>query len=331
MQLYQSDFNIRSLSPAEMQAGSNVFKKCLNLQKNEKVLIVTNKDKLATEAAIFFQVAKNLTDNLTLAVIESLHHHGDQPEPELADLLKTQNVAVLVTTYSLSHTQARKNASEAGVRIASLPGITTDIILRTLSYDYFDQVSKLSKNIAGLLTMADQARLTSPSGTDLQFSLKGRDAHADTGIYANPGDFGNLPAGEGFVAPVEGKTQGVAVFDGAFADTFIDQPIKITFDKGVAVKIEGGLGARQLEITLNTLGQDSRHVAELGVGTNKNCKLESSLLEVEKVYGTAHVAIGNNKHFGGQIDTPYHADGVILKPTLELDGKIILKDGEFVI
>jgi leucyl aminopeptidase (aminopeptidase T) len=307
------------------------MQKCLGIKKNEKVLIVTNQEKLVNEANVFFESAKHFTKNVVMAVIPQLTQHGAEPQPELASLLNDQNIALLVTTYSLSHTQARKTASEKGVRIASMPGINMDIIMRTLSHNYFDELAKITKKVAGLMTMADNAHLTSSNGTNVTFSLQGRNGLADTGLFLNPGDFGNLPAGEGFTAPVEGKTQGVAVFDGAFADILIDQPIKVTFENGIATKIEGGLGARQLEIMINSIGPDARHVAELGIGTNKNCRLESSLIEVEKVFGTVHIAIGNNKHFGGMIDTPYHADGVILKPTLTLDDKLILKDGRFIL
>jgi len=331
MQIYQASHKIRQLSNPEIQAGSNVMQKCLGVKKNEKVLIVTNQEKLVNEANVFFESAKHFTKNVIMAVIPQLSHHGVEPPAQLTELLCDQNVALLVNTYSLSHTNARKLASSKGVRIASMPGINMDIIMRTLSHDYFDELSKLTKKITGLLTMADTAHLTSPNGTDITFSLSGRTGLADTGLFLNPGDFGNLPAGEAFTAPVEGKTQGVAVFDGAFADILIDQPIKVTFENGIATKIEGAMGAKQLEIMVNSLGPDARHVAELGIGTNKNCKLESNLVEVEKVYATTHIAIGNNKHFGGIIDTPYHADGVILKPTLMLDNKVILKDGQFIL
>jgi len=327
--IFGPEYNPRQLSPYEEKAGNNVFSQCFNARKGEKILIVTDEAKKDTEAAIFFQTAKKFTDQVTLAVIPPLPHHGAEPPPDLTSLLLQQNIVLLVTTFSLSHTYARKQASDSGVRIASLPGISKEIITRTLNIDY-SQVAHLAKRIAGLLTMADRARLTTPTGTDVSFSLAGRQGWADTGLFTNPGDFGNLPAGEAFTAPVEGQTRGVAIFDGAFGDMVIDEPIKVTFSAGQASKIEGGTGAKNLEIMLNSLGQNTRSVAELGVGTNKNAKLESSLVEVEKVYGTCHIAIGNNKHIGGQIDAPYHADGVILKPTLILDDKIVVKDGQFV-
>ncbi len=179
--------------------------------------------------------------------------------------------------------------------------------------------------------MAETAWLTNPAGTNIKLSLFGRDAISDSGLIHNSGDFGNLPAGEAFIAPEENLSQGVIVFDGGFAEHLIDEPIKATVENGHAVKIEGGLGAKQLEITLNSLGKDSRNIAKLGIGTNKTCQVLSSILEIEKVFGTVHLALGSNLHFGGEVDIQYHADGIILKPTLTLDDKIIIKDGEFVI
>jgi leucyl aminopeptidase (aminopeptidase T) len=330
IKVYEKDFQIRDLASEEQKAAFNVFTNSLAVKMGEKILVVTDEAKLNQEAAIFFEAAKSFSDQIKLVVIPPTGHHGAEPPAELVELLCQQNIILLVTTYSLSHTQARLQASQVGARIASMPGITKDTIIRTLSTD-FKQTAHLAKMVTGLLTMAETAHLTSPAGTDVSFSLAGRDGIADTGLVTDPGDFGNLPAGEAFIAPKEGMTRGVLVIDGAFADILIDQPIKVTLETGKAVKIEGGSAAKQVEVMLTTIGPDARNVAELGVGTNKNAKLGSSALEAEKVWGTCHVALGNNRHMGGEVDVPYHDDGVILKPTLQLDEKIILKDGEFVI
>ena len=54
-------------------------------------------------------------------------------------------------------------------------------------------------------------------------------------------------------------------------------------------------------------------------------------LEDEKVLGTTHVALGNNKSFGGTNDVPIHLDAVVYKSTIEIDGKIILSKGKLAI
>ena len=71
-----------------------------------------------------------------------------------------------------------------------------------------------------------------------------------------------------------------------------------------------------------------KNVAELGIGTNYKAKIRGNILEDEKVLGTCHIAFGNNKHFGGKVDVPFHVDFVIQNPTIYSDDVLILKDGK---
>lgn len=321
---------LRELDEKEKEIGKNVMKNCLGVKKGEKILIVTDRGKIEVEAPIFFETAKLFTDQVELIEMPPATISGEEPPEEVAEKMFHCSVALLVTSFSFSHTLARKNATTHGVRIASLPGITREIILRTLGLDY-TKIGAEAKKLAGFLTSGNQASLSSPNGTEITFSLEGRDAIADTGLLTDAGDFGNLPAGEAFVAPKEGKAHGVLVFDGGFADMFLDEPTKIIVKKGQAVKIEGGLAALQLESLLTTIGEKGHNIAELGVGTNPACQLGASVLEIEKIKGTAHVALGNNATIGGEVDVPFHADGVILKPTLVIDKREIVKDGKILI
>jgi leucyl aminopeptidase (aminopeptidase T) len=240
-------------------------------------------------------------------------------------------VVLAPTFYSLSHTRARHEACKKGARIASMPGVTKNTILRTLSIDY-TQVAALSKKIAGLLTISQKAVLTSPAGTNIVFDLQGRDAIADTGLLTNSGDFGNLPAGEAFVAPLEGKTRGILVFEKVYGDKPLSQPLAFEVRKGLITKACYKRNtAKEIEAVLNKIGPKARNIAELGVGTNQMASLKGGMLELEKIYGTCHVALGNNAFFGGEVDVPYHVDGLIINPTLKLDGQTILKNGKFVI
>jgi leucyl aminopeptidase (aminopeptidase T) len=54
------------------------------------------------------------------------------------------------------------------------------------------------------------------------------------------------------------------------------------------------------------------------------------ILEDEKVAGTVHVALGNNVGMGGTVDVPIHLDGVIRRPTLRVDGQVVVDDGKLV-
>jgi leucyl aminopeptidase (aminopeptidase T) len=320
---------LKNLSPSEYKAGTVVMRDCMAVRSDESVLIVTD-DKAIDEAAIFFEAAKQFTKNVTLITMPAGTEHAQEPLPEVASLMKQYTVALLVTTCSLSHTQARKAACVAGTRIASMPTITHEMILRTLPIDY-TEIAELSTQVATLQTAGSAVHITSPRGTDLQFSINGRTAIADTGVLNNSGDFGNLPAGEAFIAPVEGTANGTIVFDGCFADIKLDQPITVIVKNGHATDITGGEAARVLVNKLAAVGKDGYNIAEFGIGTNKTARLNDNLLEVEKVYGTCHIALGNNATFGGEVDVPFHSDGVILKPTIEIDNKQVIKSGRFLI
>jgi len=317
------------LTPQELAAGRNVMKQCLAVKPGESVLIVTDPAR-TNLAGIFETAAREITDKVEVVSFTGQTENAQEPPELVAAKMKAANIALLVTSLSISHTKARKDACAAGCRIASMPGISADIIKRTLTADY-TQIAKLSTKLAKILTQAKSANLTSPAGTDLSFNLSGRTALADTGLYLKPGSWGNLPAGEACIGPLENKTQGRLVIDGALAGIELDRPVEITIKNGFAVKITGGQAALKFIKSLNQAGTAAFQVAELGIGTNPLAKLSPNVLEAEKVYGTCHVALGNNLSYGGRINVPFHSDGIILNPTLQIDGKIIIKSGKIVV
>ncbi len=319
--------SIRKLTKPELLAGSVVMKRCMNVQSTERVLIVTDAAKFGIEAAIFFETAKQFTNNVTLLSLEGMTGNAQEPPEAIRKSLANTDVGLLITTYSLSHTTARINACREGARIASMPGITKDIILRTLAIDY-KTLADVSTRVARMLSKGFKATLTSQAGTNLDLIIENRRGIADTGILKNSGDFGNLPAGEAFIAPLEIKTNGTLVIDGALANIELDQMITLNIRKGSIKNIVGGKAAETLEQTIDSIGGQARVVCELGVGTNPTARLSPQILEAEKVYGTCHVAFGKNKSFGGIIDVPFHTDGVVKNPTLVVDGVAIVKDGK---
>jgi leucyl aminopeptidase (aminopeptidase T) len=162
-------------------------------------------------------------------------------------------------------------------------------------------------------------------------SIAGMKSEADGGILTKPGSFGNLPAGETMLAPVEGTTNGIFIVEGAFASIPTDKPINVTVNDGMATSISGGKAAVELDTTVNRIGDKARNIAELGIGTNPKADPNGSVLEAEKAYGTVHIALGNNMSYGGTVNVPFHSDGIILSPTLTIDNQVILKNGEFML
>ena len=101
----------------------------------------------------------------------------------------------------------------------------------------------------------------------------------------------------------------------------------MTVKNGLVTNIFGNEQAEKLQKLLSAHGKDAFNIAELGVGTNDKAIITGKILEDEKVLGTVHVALGNNIGFGGNVSVPIHLDGILMNPTLKVDGKIIIKDG----
>lgn len=314
---------------ANISPYQNVIKNCLKVQTNESVLLVTD-PKRSDLAELFALAARELTSQVELVSFDTMTENAQEPPQEIADKMANAKVCLLVTTFSLSHTKARKDACLKGSRIASMPGITKDMIERTLSVDY-SKIKTLSEQLADILTMGKTVTITSASGTNLTLDITGRNGLADTGIIDKPGLISNLPAGEGFIAPLETGTNGLFIVDGIMAGLTLDKPITIEFKNGQAINVTGGMAAKQLTKQLDAVGSKARTIAELGIGTNPTATLVPEILEAEKVYGTCHVALGNSATIGGQNQVPFHSDGIIMSPVLKVDGRTILADNKIVI
>jgi leucyl aminopeptidase (aminopeptidase T) len=206
-----------------------------------------------------------------------------------------------------------------------MPKITVDMMSRGAMLADYNAVSRMTKKVAKRFEQVSEVEVRAPAGTELTFSIAGRKPHTDTGIFNSPGDFGNLPAGEVFIAPVEGTAEGVVVVDGSMADRKGGK-VEISFEKGVGVKISGNRSQKIIRM-LDEVGPKARNLAEFGIGTNPNARLVGNALEDEKVLGTCHIALGDNSTFGGRVRAGIHIDGILLKPTVKLDGKILMENG----
>lgn len=307
-----------------------VVEDCLGVTESEEVLIIID-EKTRRIGTYLFDAVKSLGAEVVLLEIIERESHGSEPPRLVAEAMKSADVVIAPTSKSLTHTKARLEATRKGVRIASMPTITEDIMRRTMSADY-TKIRERSQKLADLLSHGKEARLTTPAGTDLVFLIEGREAHADTGDIRAKGAMSNLPAGEAYIAPIEGRTSGMAVIDGSMAGIgVIKTPIKIEIKGGYATEISGGDEAKALSDLLHNKGEEAKNIAELGIGTNEKAIPSGSVLEDEKVMGTVHVAIGDNSTFGGSVKVPLHLDGIMQKPTLTIDGQTVIRDGEHLV
>ena len=294
-----------------------------------KVLIIADENTKDIGQGIFNEARK--ISHAELVLIPVGKHNGEEPPKKIAEMMKKYNVVVIATTKSLSHTNARRNASKNGVRIASMPGVTEDMMRRTLVVDY-NKIKRISEKVYNLLNNKKRVRLVTKNGTDVVVYVNR--LVKDVGIYDKKGDFGNLPAGEVGFAPVEGKTNGVVVIDKTMAGIGkLRDRVRMRVKEGFVKKIYGGSEAAKLERLLKKLNNKNVYnIAEFSIGTNYKAKITGVTLEDEKVYGTVHMALGDNTSYpGGTIKAPTHLDGVISKPTVFVDEKKIMEKGKLIL
>ncbi len=306
-----------------------VVRKCMGISAGEDVLVVCNP--VTEEIGALMRIeAQGDGAEATLAVMSERDTDAAEPPRALAAAMVAADVVLAPTIQSLSHSAARKVASENGVRIASLPGVDEEMLVRLMNAD-LEEVRRRSWAIASSLSDAAEVRVTCPRGSDFRFGVEGREGIVDAGELSSRGAFGNLPCGEGFVAPLEGTGEGRLVVDGSIAAIgLLEAPTSLSVSGGHLVGAEGEGGERLLEL-LEAHGRDGTNLAELGIGTNEEAILTGNVLEDEKILGTAHVAFGASAGIGGTVQVPIHLDCVLLEPTVEVDGETVLSGGELLI
>ena len=266
----------------------------------------------------------------------SVGRNAGDPGDEVAERMKSVDIAIAITTYSLSHTDARENACRAGVRVASMPLFLADMFYEggSMAADY-TAIRRESEGLARQITGAKEITVTTKGGTDVKFSLVGRKGMSEGGIYAERGAWGNLPAGEAYSTPLEGTGNGKIVVEKGWYP-YLKEDMTITFRDGSVTEIRGGGDVGDELRGLLKPGTDGepyssrRNMAEFGIGTNPNAKRPDNTLESEKIRGTIHIAVGDNAHMGGRVHADLHQDFIQPKPGVWVDGRLIMKEGKLV-
>lgn len=307
-----------------VEAAKKLILNCMGTKPEEKLLIVA--DEKTFELGYAFAEAGRACGIETSFVEAPAQTKGEPPAP-VAAAMAAADVEFLLTSMRYSHVKARIEATEKGVRVASMPMMTTEIAEGYLNADY-PFIKKVSEQLADMLTKAKTVRVVTEKGTDITFSAEGRVCHADTGDLTQKGALGNLPAGEAYFAPVENIGTGKIVVDGCIAYVgLVKDDITLMLKDGMITDISGGESAKMLTDFLADKDENARGIAEFGIGTNPGAKIIGHPLVDEKVWGTIHIAFGMNLSFGGTRDSNIHYDCIINAPTVWVDDVMILDKG----
>ncbi|MCP2502744.1 MAG: aminopeptidase [Candidatus Thalassarchaeaceae archaeon] len=321
-----------------LTSARSVIRTCLQVRPFEPVLIVTDPDS-STIGRALYEAAAEVTDRTLMMMMPTSHKKGSEPPDYVAELMRKQDVVILATKSSLTHTKARINASRTGrTRIISMPGIS-ELMFSSggMTADY----NALQKEISGFTSIFRRkrdVRVTSVGGTDITFSIGAKWRTDDNGICNRPGQVMNLPSGRVFVFPKEDSMNGKIVIDGSWEGHLLEEPISMDIENGVIVNMSNNQLGGEISAIFDEIGKSLnkskagivKTVAEFGFGMNSRAKVVGNLLEDQVVRGAAHFVFGDNSAYGGKNNIGLQMRGVVLKPNIELQDIDLVKEGKII-
>ncbi len=354
-------------TPAEV-----VVQDVVKVRKGERVLVIANPatSEIAQDlykascdagavSTLMYQPDRTSFDNATPEVLAAI---GANPDVcfSISNIKLGKDPAAQANPYKTEDGQEYTHIfdylmdGKKSMRGAWTPGITVDMMNRTAAIDY-ELLQARCKKLEELFTNAKSVHITAPAGTDVTISVENRKLMFDDGDFSKPGTGGNIPAGEVFISPVVGKTEGTIVYDGSMTfsdgDSILETPITCKIENGFVTDIKGGTEARRLLKTITeaetrpfTLEKEkklpagqaaiykrnARNIGELGIGLNPAAQITGNMLEDEKAFNTCHFAIGEN--YDNDAPALIHLDGVVRSPTITViyaddTSKVILNNG----
>jgi len=317
----------------QMAKGARkIVEQCVSVKPGENVLIITDTgtDPLIANA---LAIAVEATGGRASVMFTCpFKQAGEEPLETVAAAMCAADVVIAPTSKTIFHTDATRKATSKGTRVFTLSEAKPETLMTGLIEVDFDAQKPIADALGELMAKAETIKIHAPGGTDLTANLKGRLPVPSAGVCRNPGEKMGASI-EVYIAPIEDSTEGVFVCDASSSMIgLVDTPIKIIFEKGKAISIEGGKEARKMKGIVEAIGDPAAYVAaEIAFGLNPKARMVGDIIEDEGKYGTGHIALGSNVGFGGNNDVPLHVDMVYWKPSVWLDGKKVFQDGEILI
>ena len=310
------------------EGAKNAVATCMGVRLGERVLILSDGWKPSIPKALFSAAEAIGAEPMLMQFLPNPDAR-DLPPP-VAKAMLASDVVLAPTQNSISHTKARLAATKAGVRIASMPGITLREMNGPMTAD-FEEMAANIRRIYEAIRRKKKISVSSPSGTDINLMVDGRMwITEDHGLAREKGAFTNLPAGNLFAPVIEKKGDGVIVVDGTIDNRKVSKPVELTIKKGIVKEYSGGKDVEYLERIFEEGGNRARYIGGFGMGMNPKARVTGHPLQDEISLGTAHFYIGENYSFGGRIKGSARVSALIKKATVKIGEITIIENGELV-
>jgi leucyl aminopeptidase (aminopeptidase T) len=315
------------------RTAERVARQILTLKPGEDLALITDTARPRSITDALAHACRAAGATVVVVTMDPQAIGGEEPPPAVAAAMLASTAIINQATQSLTHTEATRRALANGARVCNLRNMTEEMMVTGGVTADYETVRETSERLAELLTHAREVRLTTPEGTDLRMSIEGRPGFAQTGFANRPGDFSGLPDGEATCAPIEGSTEGVVVSPYIVDHLgLITEPFSFSVKGGLIRDVSGGKEAKALLDLMAERGVNADRIAsQFALGTNPECRIIANTREVSKKLGTAHIAVGDNRTLGGQIESRMHIDLVFLRPRVVIDGTLVVTDGELLV
>ncbi len=327
-----------------MTLNSNILSNSISVKKNENILIISDEPEIAS---FFSDEAKKLCAIPTIILLTS----NIRPIPFLSIPLQKaiENSDVILTLFKkvtgelLFRKQIIRTVEEThSSRLAHMPNVDMDMISNCIKNTDYEEMRKIGDPLIQVLARTEWVEIKTVKGTHLSFKLGGWKVRTDGGFKKinHRGSWDNLPTGEVFKVPLEKSINGTLVIDGAIPNRVIkeNEEIVLNIKNGKIIKIEDRSNAgfenylEQIEAKATKIEKGGIYkICEFGIGLNKYARKTSKAIEYEKRLGTAHLALGDNSIFNGNIKAPEHLDLMFENPTIRVNGIMILDKGKMLI
>jgi len=317
---------------------------CLKVKAGESVVVITDVETVEIGSAIRTAIEK-ITAEVKFFVMEDFGERPIDYPQVIDDAIKAADVSIYAAQGAEGELQSFRmrmlKAVEAnhGLRHAHMIGITPEIMKDGMCSDY-EEIQRISKLVYEKVRNAGKISVITEIGNDFVAEFKPRLKWIISDGDITPGHWNNLPDGEVFTSPF--AVDGTVVIDGCLGDFFTrkygsleDTPVIIEVENGRAIKESIRCDNKPLrkELTkyLFEIDEHASRIGEFAIGTNTGLtKLIYNLLQDEKFPGV-HIAFGSPLpgKTGAKWDSKAHVDGVIISPTIEVDGEMIMDNGEF--
>lgn len=283
----------------------------------EEALIVVD-----TEAnpAVYNLVAGQLPKygvNPTIIMVPQRDYPNEPVSETVIAAAETADLIINMATYTVSHPLITAGIFE-NTDFLLLPDATEDRFCRGAIDADPAIADNLTRTVRDLLEEGSVAKVTSDKGTDIDIPLDGpRTAHA-AGFPHN-----EAAASIGPMNDINGT-----IVQDSFIQLvgMLEEPVVWVVEEGWIVEYNGGHEADHLKYVLDKYGnENSNAFAEFAIQTNPWARPNGNLIEHKNVAGAVHTATGTNASMN--IDAGIHLDGVMLEPTVEIDGVTIIEQG----